>query len=158
MTTKGRFVSVNQLMKALDVPHECYVNIYFNDWIRNQIYSHSWNIVPIGFKLIKDGKVNEIKINDVKKLFPDMEFISVKESKTRRFSTLSYQKHLCKLCVSAKPKTWNDLEYYDSMMYEINKPDMEKEMLKKVAEARMERIEALPVNTSEEEDMYIDLD
>ena len=171
MTFK-RYVTVNkvidELINANIIDENDCINIYFSDFHKNKYFDKQWTIKPIGFKVIKnvivknnwkvmkskgkDPEYIEITYQQIRELFPEMDFINVTENKDREFNKLSLTKKLNRLFISCKKKEWRGHNYYMSKLFVNDDEKALKEIEDKWSQQRIDYFNELAKRCSEEED------
>ena len=90
------FVSINQLMKKLNVKEQ--LNIYFEEFFENKLFKGKWNVKPLGFSI--DG--NLVSNSLIYKSFPNLKYIS---NITDGFFKINKPKTFAKLMIRKETKT-----------------------------------------------------
>ena len=106
------FVSINQLMKKLNVKEQ--LNIYFEEFFENKLFKGKWNIKPLGFSI--DG--NLVSNSLIYKSFPNLKYIS---NITDGFFKINKPKTFAKLMIRKETKTTDSgIIYHPKKLMRVN--------------------------------------
>ena len=172
MTFK-RYVTVNkvidELINANIIDENDCINIYFSDFHKNKYFDKQWTIKPIGFKVIKnvivknnwkvmkskgkDPEYIEITYQQIRELFPEMDFIKVTQNKDRPFNELNLTRKLNRLFISCKKQEWKGHDYYKSKLIVTDDEKALKECENKWNEQRVNYVNELAEKCEDEDSL-----
>ena len=179
----SKYVSVNkvidELINANIIDENDCMNIYFSDFHNSKYFQNSWTIKPIGFKVIKnvivknngpsvpgskslwkvmkskgkDPEYIEITYQQIRELFPEMDFIKVTQNKDRPFNELNLTRKLNRLFISCKKQEWKGHNYYKSKLIVTDDEKALKECENKWNEQRVNYVNELAEKCEDEDSL-----